>query len=62
MTEEKRPAHRPLKGGTPRDQPVRLLAEKWAKDTFTGDAREGESQADVFHRWAGDVRSKKGGA
>lgn len=59
MTEEKRPAHRPLKGGTPRDTPLRMKIEAWVKSTIVGDAQDGESQADVITRWAGHFRDTK---
>ena len=58
---DKRPAHRPLKGGTPRDTPLRMKIERWVKDTVVDDAQDGESQADVITRWAASVRDAKAG-
>lgn len=59
---DKRPAHRPLKGSTPRDTPLRMKIERWVKDTVVGDAQDGESQADVITRWAAEKRDAKAGA
>ena len=52
-----RPPWRPLKGDTPRVAPIRMLVERWAKEALLDDAREGESQADTFQRWAAEKRN-----
>lgn len=53
--------HALQKGGTKRTSPIAFKVEPWAKDALLADAAPGESQADVFHRWAGEKRDAKGG-